>query len=207
MSHGARGGVLERHKYLEPEQAKRLAGYLRNQLTTTQAEGRPRQARDAVLGLLLLGTGLRVSEACALERRDIVLDGPRRYVSVRCGKGRQARDVTIGAELHAILQPYLADRPEGVVLAARGRRLSRSQAWRIWKRALRAVGLDMRGRGVHSARHTRAVALYSQTKDLRLVQRELGHADPATTAIYADVLDSARAATADAADGWLKGTP
>ena len=65
----------------------------------------------------------------------------------------------------------------------------------------------MRGRGVHSARHTRAVALYSQTKDQHLVQRELGHADPSTTAIYADVLDSARTAAADAADVWLKGTP
>ena len=36
------------------------------------------------------------------------------------------------------------------------------------------------------------------------IQRELGHADPSTTAIYADVLDSARTAAADAADGWLK---
>ena len=152
----------------------------------------------------MLGTGLRVSEACALERRDIVLDGPRRYVFVRCGKGSKARDVTIGAELRAVLQPYLTDRSGGLVFATRGRRLSRTQAWRIWKRALGAVGLDMPGRGVHSARHTRAVVLYAQTKDLRLVQRELGHADPSTTAIYADVLDSARAAAADAADGWLK---
>jgi site-specific recombinase XerD len=87
--------------------------------------------------------------------------------------------------------------------SARGH-MSRTQAWRIWKRALRAVSLDMRGRGVHCALHTLAVALYAQTKDLRLVQRELGHADPSTTAIYADVLDSARTAAADAADGWLK---
>jgi site-specific recombinase XerD len=43
----------------------------------------------------------------------------------------------------------------------------------------------------------------SATKDLRLVQRLLGHSKVSTTAIYADVLDEDVAAAQDAA--W--GTP
>lgn len=39
--------------------------------------------------------------------------------------------------------------------------------------------------GAHRLRHWNATRLYAQTHDLRLVQECLGHASPATTAIYA----------------------
>jgi integrase len=48
---------------------------------------------------------------------------------------------------------------------------------------------------VHDMRHTAARRTLRKTKNLRAVQRVLGHADVATTAIYADVLhDEVRAA-------------
>ena len=41
---------------------------------------------------------------------------------------------------------------------------------------------------IHSARHTIAVQLLKKTGNLRLVQKQLGHASPATTAnMYADI--------------------
>ena len=41
---------------------------------------------------------------------------------------------------------------------------------------------------IHSARHTIAVALLRKTGNLRQVQKQLGHASPATTAnMYADI--------------------
>jgi integrase len=63
----------------------------------------------------------------------------------------------------------------------------RISAWRSWKKALRAAGLDAEGRGCHVARHTRACLLYAETRDLRIVGRELEHTDVRTTTVYADV--------------------
>lgn len=42
---------------------------------------------------------------------------------------------------------------------------------------------------LRATRHTCGTMLYRATKDLRLVQKHLGHARPTTTAIYADVLE------------------
>ncbi len=55
------------------------------------------------------------------------------------------------------------------------------------------------GTGPHSARHTHGTRSYAATRDLRLVQDELGHADPSTTAIYAHVATERKLAAADAA--------
>jgi len=57
----------------------------------------------------------------------------------------------------------------------------------IWKRAVREAGLppDL---SIHSARHTIAVHLLRKTGNLRMVQKQLGHASPTITAnMYADV--------------------
>ena len=40
---------------------------------------------------------------------------------------------------------------------------------------------------IHSLRHSYGTYLYQRTKDLRLVQKQLGHSSIATTTIYADV--------------------
>jgi len=48
-------------------------------------------------------------------------------------------------------------------------------------------------------RHTTGLTVYRATKDLRLVQRLLGHSKVSTTAIYADVLDEDVAAAQNAA--------
>ena len=41
----------------------------------------------------------------------------------------------------------------------------------------------------HTLRHTFATDLYRQTKDIRLVQKALGHADVSTTMIYVHLVD------------------
>ncbi|MCK5280193.1 MAG: tyrosine-type recombinase/integrase, partial [Cyclobacteriaceae bacterium] len=42
---------------------------------------------------------------------------------------------------------------------------------------------------IHSARHTYGTMLYRNTKDLRMVQKQLGHSSCQVTEVYADVLD------------------
>ena len=57
----------------------------------------------------------------------------------------------------------------------------------IWKQAIARADLP-KELSIHSARHTMAVHLLRKTKNLRQVQKQLGHTDPATTAnMYADV--------------------
>lgn len=41
----------------------------------------------------------------------------------------------------------------------------------------------------HMLRHTYATELYRETKDIRLVQKALGHASLATTMIYTHIVD------------------
>jgi site-specific recombinase XerD len=43
--------------------------------------------------------------------------------------------------------------------------------------------------GVHSTRHSYAVEVYRRTRDLRLTQMLLGHANVSTTTVYANLLD------------------
>ena len=58
---------------------------------------------------------------------------------------------------------------------------------RVWKRAVARAGLPEE-LSIHCARHTIAVHLLKKTGNLRLVQKQLGHSNPATTAnMYADV--------------------
>nr|WP_281793453.1 tyrosine-type recombinase/integrase [Desulforhabdus amnigena] len=55
------------------------------------------------------------------------------------------------------------------------------------KKHLKALGLYENEKSVHALRHSYAVEYYRQEKDLRGLQKQLGHASIQTTQIYADV--------------------
>jgi len=50
------------------------------------------------------------------------------------------------------------------------------------------LGLYESGKAAHAFRHSYAVELYRRERDLRCVQKQLGHSSIETTQIYADVL-------------------
>ncbi len=84
----------------------------------------------------------------------------------------------------------------------RDKRLSRDGLRRIVNGYLEQAGLrnkiNIDGEAIrlsnHALRHTFATQVYGKTKDLLLVQRSLGHANPRTTAKYAHVNDDLVAA-------------
>ena len=177
------------HRALRPEERHRLHAHLEGQLALAVRRGTWRGRRDAVVGLLLLGTGLRVTEACALRRSDIRVEGGERRLIIRRGKGGKRREVRLPESLRQVLRDWLDARQGDAEAPAfpgtiRSTPMNRTTAWRRWKRALVAVGLDARGRGCHAARHGLGLALYQQTRDLRLVAAQLGHTDPRSTMIY-----------------------
>lgn len=150
----------------------------------------PLALRDRALLELLYASGLRASEASALDTGDVDFDEA--LVRVR-GKGGKERLVPVGRAAQTALAAWLRDgRPplvakrageQALFVNARGRRLGRQGVWTVVRRHARAAGLERRF-GPHTLRHTFATHLLAGGCDLRTVQELLGHADVTTTQVY-----------------------
>jgi integrase/recombinase XerD len=160
------------------------------ELLLAQPEGdAPLRLRDRAMLELAYGSGLRVSELCGLERRNLDLEG--RTLTVT-GKRSKERTVPFGRVAERALRAYL-DRARGLIVRherhdyvfanARGRRLSRMGFWKILRGYARAAGIANRVHP-HVLRHSFATHLLHGGADLRVVQELLGHASVATTAVY-----------------------
>ncbi len=188
---GQQARVLETARVLRPEERELLRRHLEGALELAKTRGRWRDRRDAVFCLLLLGTGVRVSAACSLRVTDAHVGRGERHIRVRRAKGGRPRVVRLPAELRGVLRDYLdvLNAVDGETALFPGTlvnpvAMSRSTGWRRWKRALRAVGIDMPGRGCHAARHGLGLALYREKGDLRLVAAVLGHSDLRSSMVY-----------------------
>lgn len=154
------------------------------------------RARFRVFFTLVYATGLRVSEACELETRDI--DAARGVIHVREGKGSKDRLVMLNARLHAILRAYWAqERPPAPWLFASrrtGRHLNEDVARGALKLAAARAGLEKRITP-HVLRHSFATHLLEGGTDLRVIQVLLGHASIRTTTRYVQVSTALIAST------------
>jgi site-specific recombinase XerD len=110
----------------------------------TRLLGALESAKYRVFFTLLYATGLRISEGCMLETRDI--DAARGVIYVRHGKGNKERLVMLSPKLLDLLRSYWRDaRPAAPYLFTTrrtGKPLSRKTAWRALKRAAAWIGLD-----------------------------------------------------------------
>ena len=147
--------------------------------------------RDRAILETLYGCGLRVSEFCGLDLRDVRLD--EEVVRV-FGKGSKERVVPIMGSAARVMGEYLdLWRPglvgrtptQAVFLNQRGGRISRQSVHAIVERAGRVVGVQ--GLHPHTLRHSFATHLLEGGADLRVVQELLGHADISTTQLYTHV--------------------
>lgn len=150
----------------------------------------PMAIRDLVLLELLYGSGLRISEACAIDLGDV--DVSRRTVRVM-GKGAKQRVVPVTAACVRALQRWATARPEvaapdesALLVGRRGRRLDARVARRVVHETTCAFpGLpDL---APHGLRHSMATHVLAGGADLRYVQQLLGHASLASTQIYTHV--------------------
>ena len=151
----------------------------------------PLELRDRACNTLLLTAGLRKAEACALQVRDIDLDGQR--LSVRKGKGRKGRVVPFPFTTAAVLSDlitieglerdhhlwytrYVNEFGETI---RRNRRLGAGAFHRWWARMCDEAGV--RYRNPHVCRHTYATTLLRRGPPMQSVSRLLGHASIRTT--------------------------
>ena len=152
-------------------------------------------ARDAAVMALLYGSGLRISEALGLKRRDVPLPGAG-DVLVVTGKGNKTRMVPVLQNVLALIQDYVAVCPhplpaEGpIFVGARGGPLSPRIIQLTMERLRGALGLPDSATP-HALRHSFATHLLSRGGDLRAIQELLGHASLSTTQIYTGI-DSER---------------
>jgi integrase/recombinase XerC len=152
-------------------------------------------ARDAAVMALLYGSGLRISEALGLKRREVPLPGAG-DVLVVTGKGNKTRMVPVLQNVLTLIQDYVAMCPyqlaqEGpIFVGARGGPLSPRIIQLTMERLRGALGLPDSATP-HALRHSFATHLLSRGGDLRAIQELLGHASLSTTQIYTGI-DSER---------------
>ena len=135
-------------------------------------------------------SGLRASEITNLKVSECYVGYGKSEVLVRNGKGGKSRIVKIGADLKKDLRWYLKwkseqgenDNSEYLLRSQRGNKLTANGIWRRWK----AYCPNHR---LHDSRHTYATMLYESSRDIRLVQKQLGHSRITTSSVYADVCD------------------
>ncbi len=152
-------------------------------------------ARDAAVMALLYGSGLRISEALGLRRRDVPLPGAGDVLIVT-GKGNKTRMVPVLQNVLTLIQDYVAMcphplKPEGpIFVGARGGPLKARIIQLTMERLRGALGLPDSATP-HALRHSFATHLLSRGGDLRAIQELLGHASLSTTQIYTGI-DSER---------------
>ena len=160
-------------------------------------------ARDAAVMALLYGSGLRISEALGLKRREVPLPGEGDVIIVT-GKGNKTRMVPVLPQILLLISDYAAlcpfDLPPAgpLFVGARGGPLSPRILQLTMERLRGALGLPDSATP-HALRHSFATHLLNRGGDLRAIQELLGHASLSTTQIYTAVdterlLDAYRAA-------------
>jgi site-specific recombinase XerD len=148
------------------------------------SKGTGREAkRDHALFALMLGSGIRLGSALALEVGD--LDFDRGELALRKTKGDCPVVVPIARALRDHLRVFIAGRTAGALFPGRG---GAAMCARHVQRRLdhwcRRAGIERHVKP-HDLRHSFAISLYRRTRDLLLVQAALRHRSIVSTTVYA----------------------
>ena len=186
--------TLDRQKFLSEAEVKKLRRVVEDKALADLQKGRTTWPRFWMVVDLAVSAGLRVSEIAGLRVGNLYLNSrePRLQVT---GKGKRTRDVFISRELMKHLCDYLKwkkilDEPlrdgDPLLLSSHGKAYSTRTLQYAFKASLNEAGLP-KHYSIHACRHSYGTYLYQKTKDLRLVQKQLGHSSITTTTVYADV--------------------
>jgi len=149
----------------------------------------PTGLRNLCLMRVMLDAGLRASEALKLTVYD--LDWHSGKLKVRQGKGNKDRILWLNEDCLLLLQrckEKVSPASQLLFTTLDGSPIDDRYLRRMVKRygAKAGIAKDVHP---HMLRHTFATDLYSQTKNIRLVQKALGHSDLSTTMIYTHIID------------------
>jgi site-specific recombinase XerD len=192
---------LTRDKYMSMDEVRRLRRSSEDRALADLAKGRTGAVRSWAVVDLALSTGLRVSEIAEIKISDLTLNGPEPQLVVRNGKGGKPRTVTLPQDLRRHLREFIAwkkrlKEPTGpenfLFVSERGEQFTTRGLQLLFKRAAEKAGLPSHF-SIHACRHSYGTYLYQKTKDLRLVQDQLGHSTPVVTQVYSHITPEERA--------------
>ncbi|MCM1283612.1 MAG: tyrosine-type recombinase/integrase [Muribaculaceae bacterium] len=162
-----------------------------NQRDSAKTEYQRKNAlRDAAAAEVLFTTGMRISELCSLDKKDINLyDG----TILIYGKGNKERRIQIcNADTIQTLKEYqkiFSAEQEGCshfFVNQAGQALTDQAVRRMIKKYSALAGIDLHITP-HMFRHTFATSLLEQDVDIRYIQEMLGHSSINVTEIYTHV--------------------
>jgi integrase/recombinase XerD len=169
-----------------------------------EAEDGQRDSRivDRLMVEILLASGLRNSELCHLRVVDTIVGHGESALKV-IGTSKEDRTVYISKGTSELIQEFVEvtrphclpdgadanDLQQPLILNERGKVYDRTALYRRVVRILTEAGLAERA-SVQLLRHTYGYLAYKRTGgNLLFVQKQLGHAHPMVTAIYARFVD------------------
>jgi len=155
-------------------------------LTLSKGVG-PEPKRDHALFALMLGSGIRLGSALALEVGDVDLEHGE--LQLRRTKGDAPTSVPLARAVRDHLRGYINGRAAGALFPGRN-------GWAMCARHVqRRLALWCNRAGIerhvkpHDLRHSFAISLYRRTRDLLLVQAALRHRSIVSTTVYARTTD------------------
>ena len=146
--------------------------------------------RNLCIVRVILDAGLRAGEAVAIKPDH--LDMRTCKLMIRDGKGAKDRTLWISSGLRDLIGQWLERRCESPWLfptRSGSKLLTRYLRQMIKTYAEKADISELEKVSPHTLRHTFATDLYRETKNIRLVQKSLGHSDLSTTMIYTHIVD------------------
>ena len=151
----------------------------------------PKGIREALLLEFLYSTGVRVSELCSIQKKDISFS--EKSVKV-LGKGNKERYVYFGKPLAELLKLYLEESRPYFEKARNDYLFLNDSGNQLQDRRVRAIIDDLLKRSCadfhispHTLRHSFATHMLNHGADLKTVQELLGHEDLSTTQIYTHI--------------------
>ncbi len=143
--------------------------------------------RDKAIVLLVVDSGLRRSEVCALNWDDV--DIATGLLRVRRGKGGKDRSAVIGVTTRRALLAYrrTINKPDApLFLACRGARLTGWGLMQLFRRISRLVGFTVT---CHALRRTFVILSLRAGMDVLHLQAMLGHSSLEMVQHYAQMVD------------------
>ena len=150
--------------------------------------------RNKMIIRIMLDAGLRLSEVINLTWNNVDMENA--SIKIISGKNNKDRILWINDKALGELKEWklrqekkLEKKSEMVFTTRTGGMLSPSNLRKMVYNYTDKAGITYKQVSPHTFRHTFATDLYRKTKDLRLVQKALGHANLSTTQIYTHIVD------------------